>query len=875
MFDPYRKWLGIPDGERPPTHYQLLGISPDERDEDVIKAAVVRQSAYVRNFQVGKYSAEATRLLNEIGEAKVCLLDPVRRSRYDAELRARQPATAKFAPMAAPPAAPPSRPSATNRPATGMYGPDLAGSQLPGAGISASPSRALGPVPTSPLRPPAARAPAARPAAYDPPPLERDPLWATLQRAARSGPAAPSPVLSSGRSSAALPVWLWCLPLVTGTVLAVTLVVHFARPKRQVAQTAASGASETIATSDARVSTASSPAATAGFGQNSGGTSSPPTDNATNGNPYGTPANPPPASAPPWGGSPNAGGSTSGAPGSGGRTGSPLGSGGSSGNGPPTSPLQPPANVPPPYGFQPRNPSAPSAVTPGGQGIASGRPVSSNPARTLPAARPAWDGESTFSIPCKQTDHAPVYAQAHGPFVAIGRQVYSLADGTIVGETSGEFGSRQLRALSADGKYWASGDGDGVEVCRTDNGEVVSELGGKHAGVQLLFLAFGGPEKLFTITRSKGAHYLQSWDLASKKLRKDMMLEGFGRQTTLSDDGRFLATHDFSSGVLVYDIQKSPSKGRAKVAARIALDEPRTGGLSLLDGLQFSRDGAELVALYDRGERLTGWTTSGKILFDDTKGFFHDWPWTFDSAAVEYEPTGRGWLLWDKLFVDRQQRRLTWLLDNDSTPGVHDSRHRFIGDDRLAVIVGAWNSGELVDVKIPWRKIEESLVARENRDVAAWLGPHHPVSLKIELGQTLGDLSTQEIGRDLSGLLIDRLAADDINVLPGQPAVLAIQYDEKSTTDQTITTPLPQGGALARQVRGGTFASGSLTLYIDGSPQPFWTARFSVSAKLDEAASARSALYAALGAELARTAIPYFVSKDEDVLLSLPVAIRP
>src|ERR1700757_4181951 len=85
MFDPYRKWLGIPEGERPPTHYQLLSISPAERDNEVINAAVVRQSAFVRNFQVGKYSAEATRLLNEIAAAKVCLLDPAKRAKYDAE----------------------------------------------------------------------------------------------------------------------------------------------------------------------------------------------------------------------------------------------------------------------------------------------------------------------------------------------------------------------------------------------------------------------------------------------------------------------------------------------------------------------------------------------------------------------------------------------------------------------------------------------------------------------------------------------------------------------------------------------------------------------------------------------------------------------
>ena len=69
MFDPYRKWLGIPEEHRPPTHYQLLGIAPDERDLEVIDAAVLRQSAYVRNFQAGKYGEHATRILNEIAAA--------------------------------------------------------------------------------------------------------------------------------------------------------------------------------------------------------------------------------------------------------------------------------------------------------------------------------------------------------------------------------------------------------------------------------------------------------------------------------------------------------------------------------------------------------------------------------------------------------------------------------------------------------------------------------------------------------------------------------------------------------------------------------------------------------------------------------------
>lgn len=106
MFDPYRKWLGIPEGDRPPTHYQLLAIAASETDPEVINAAVVRQSAYVRNFQSGKHADDATRILNEIAAAKTCLLDKARRAAYDAELNKKKAASAAKKPVASQAAAP-------------------------------------------------------------------------------------------------------------------------------------------------------------------------------------------------------------------------------------------------------------------------------------------------------------------------------------------------------------------------------------------------------------------------------------------------------------------------------------------------------------------------------------------------------------------------------------------------------------------------------------------------------------------------------------------------------------------------------------------------------------------------------------------------
>jgi hypothetical protein len=97
MFDPYFKWLGIPEVWRPPTHYQLLGISPDEHDPKVIEEAVISQTSLVRVFQLGPYCQECTRVLNEIAVARTVLLNPVKRRDYDASL-ARKAAEPKAPP---------------------------------------------------------------------------------------------------------------------------------------------------------------------------------------------------------------------------------------------------------------------------------------------------------------------------------------------------------------------------------------------------------------------------------------------------------------------------------------------------------------------------------------------------------------------------------------------------------------------------------------------------------------------------------------------------------------------------------------------------------------------------------------------------------
>lgn len=86
-FDPYLKWLGIRDPQRPVNHYRLLGLDLFESDVDVISTAADRQMAHVRTYQSGNRAELSQKILSELAIARRCLLVPEQKQAYDDELR--------------------------------------------------------------------------------------------------------------------------------------------------------------------------------------------------------------------------------------------------------------------------------------------------------------------------------------------------------------------------------------------------------------------------------------------------------------------------------------------------------------------------------------------------------------------------------------------------------------------------------------------------------------------------------------------------------------------------------------------------------------------------------------------------------------------
>lgn len=81
--DPYKEWLGIPDGPRPPDNYTMLRVVQFEDDTTKIRNNYKKLNAHVRKYATGQYSVLSQQVLNELAKAMLCLTDPERKREYD------------------------------------------------------------------------------------------------------------------------------------------------------------------------------------------------------------------------------------------------------------------------------------------------------------------------------------------------------------------------------------------------------------------------------------------------------------------------------------------------------------------------------------------------------------------------------------------------------------------------------------------------------------------------------------------------------------------------------------------------------------------------------------------------------------------------
>jgi hypothetical protein len=90
--DFYKEWLGIPEGPRPPNHYELLRVKQFEDDPEKIRAHYKKLNGHVRKYATGQYSVQSQDMLNELAKAMLCLTDSERKREYDESMGREFPA---------------------------------------------------------------------------------------------------------------------------------------------------------------------------------------------------------------------------------------------------------------------------------------------------------------------------------------------------------------------------------------------------------------------------------------------------------------------------------------------------------------------------------------------------------------------------------------------------------------------------------------------------------------------------------------------------------------------------------------------------------------------------------------------------------------
>lgn len=94
-FDPYREWLEIDGGPAATDFYRVFGLPAFTADPQVIAAAANLTIHRVQQLPPGRHAAVQRRLVQELSQARRCLLDPAARARYDEALRGKRASTSR------------------------------------------------------------------------------------------------------------------------------------------------------------------------------------------------------------------------------------------------------------------------------------------------------------------------------------------------------------------------------------------------------------------------------------------------------------------------------------------------------------------------------------------------------------------------------------------------------------------------------------------------------------------------------------------------------------------------------------------------------------------------------------------------------------
>ena len=405
------------------------------------------------------------------------------------------------------------------------------------------------------------------------------------------------------------------------------------------------------------------------------------------------------------------------------------------------------------------------------------------------------------------------------PYLAAGANVFDLETGEKVGSIRENLEGVERCGLSPNGKVFAKTDkrlGGKVDLVLCETGKLSRELiipsfAGKsdfeevmdslppelreqvkntpgnpfeegtedpssgpvaNKDIRVDWLEFLDDNTLLSIVSShfKGAAFV--WDVTTGELKSAFPMEAAnGERCALSRDRKYLAS---SQGPTLV-VRELPG---AKIVATMQTP-PKVAEASFslhgCRGLAFSADGTELAAYLRRDNmvRIVCWNAQAKIIFDQPRLRLAQ-TGGVGVGALQWVPDGSGWLLDGRYLLDRQSKRLVWQLEQ-----MYDRLGcRFRTKESLLVNRSGNGNLDLVRMEFPWTEIRDAL-ARIDSDEGVLLRPGGAATLKVQLG-TLRYSNPQQTTQELTKVLTERLAIDDVGVAPDRPMQLVAFYTEKA-----------------------------------------------------------------------------------------------
>jgi hypothetical protein len=501
---------------------------------------------------------------------------------------------------------------------------------------------------------------------------------------------------------------------------------------------------------------------------------------------------------------------------------------------------------------------------------------------------PGATGKGAWGATAIPFDHktAVTFGPAACPVAILGTTVWDLNQNKEVGKLAGTYEARGLRALSADGKFFAAASKSpnqadtAVTVWNTATGERILDVPGvKNVYADLLVIA----RSKYLLLGGRHGNTIDVWDLDTGKVTKhftvpDRRVEA--DKIAFTPDGKNYAciAHD---KIVVTEtasnkqvaVMAPPGPG-ADPTAKGGKRPPKLDAVFVYTwtkSLAFSPDGTELAAFSTHpAPRLMVWNVKGELTLDEPVPM----PRTISHRnTLEWQADGSGWLVNGYLF-DRASKRITLSI---RVPFAADIMPHLLDKGRVVGVFGD-DKGKLQTFAIPTEKLAASLKVMAAKG-PSHLAPGKAVSIDLQLAGMRGDAA--ETQKALTDALTRRLARDGITVAAGQPTVLRLKLAEEAGD----TLPIFERQS-AFDFRGtdtgkkATEAKGAAVLEIVGMGEtaPLWrghlTAMSSRSFREEITdAAVRKSMLDHLTRQLSGMDMPYFIPKGKDTL-ALPAVVE-